>query len=287
MDNMNVLILRYGELALKGKNRSIFENKLVGNIRDCLKMNNIEGIIKKVRGRIFVETTDSKASICLKSVFGLTSLSPAKRVEADIELIKKEALKQAKAKSKDFESFRVSANRGTKDFPLNSVQIEQDVGTYLFENMNKKVSLKKFDLEVNVEIFKEAFVFTEQIECFGGLPLGMTRKICCIVEDENSLLAAWLIMRRGCAIKLVSKEQKDISFLKKYSYGEELELNVFSNNKQIKQFLDENKFLALVSGQTISNLKKEDFDFGVNILRPLIAFDEHMISELKNKVDFL
>ncbi|RME54827.1 hypothetical protein D6777_02540 [Candidatus Woesearchaeota archaeon] len=249
-----VVIVKYGEIALKGKNRIDFERKLIKNIKDCLKKNNIEfGQVKRLSGRILIET-DQKCD-CLNYVYGISSYSYASKVKTDVDEIKKEALKQYKTGT-----FRVSVKRVDKVLDK-SPEIEKKVGAYIVQQKNAKVKLKDYDVCINVEIFKEnSFVYSEKIKGLGGLPVGIEGKVCAVLEDDDSVEAAKLMMKRGCEVVLYKLKDVNYDELKKYEYGFKL--------REVDKV--PNYVAAVVTSEKLETLK--DRSFGKPVLRPLVAY---------------
>ncbi|MFO8016657.1 MAG: THUMP domain-containing protein [Candidatus Woesearchaeota archaeon] len=230
----DAVLARYGEIALKGKNRPYFEDRLADNIRDKTRAR-----VRKTSGRFIIhpQTTNPRiirprtgsngpyhkdSGECshkhasndphqemegiirnLKKVFGITSISPAREVRLDIDDIKEEALKQAKnLKNRDSKSFRITVQRIQKRLKP-SPELEREIGAYVAENTGKKVKLEGPDLEISVEIGEKAYVFTERIQCLGGLPVGVegsTALICEKGREEACALAGLLMMKRGCNV---------------------------------------------------------------------------------------
>lgn len=227
------VLVRYGEIALKSdQTRKWWNNTLLSNMKDCLEKNNISySSISVVLGRFIVHTEDTrKASIALKNVFGITSLSPAIKIEAEFEMIKEKSLELSKGKGK---KFRVSSRRITKDFFMNSNEVNEVLGAYLKEKLNLEVSLLNYDFEMGIEFLEGyAYLFTERIEAFGGLPLGVQGEVISLVSSGiDSPVAAWLLMKRGCKVDLMhfkiteegyQKYLKIKDILQKFSYGHEI-----------------------------------------------------------------
>ena len=227
------VLVRYGEIALKSDQTRKWWNKtLLSNMKDCLEKNNISySSITVVLGRFIVYTEDTKnASIALKNVFGITSLSPAIKMEADFEKIKEKSLEMSKDMGK---RFRISARRITKEFPMTSNEVNELLGAYIKEKLNLEVSLTKYDFEVGIELLEDyAYLFTERIEAFGGLPVGVQGDVICLVSSGiDSPVAAWLMMKRGCKVDLMhfkiteegyQKYLKIKENLQKFSYGHEI-----------------------------------------------------------------
>ena len=262
MDYTHILV-RYGEIFLKGKNRSTFENKLISNIEKITQKK-----IKKLRSRLvmdfFVEHNK------LKKVFGLVSYSPSVKVGKDIEEIKKAALEIVKGRKG---KFKVETNRADKNFPLKSPEINPLIGKYVAETLEVEGDYKNPDYILNIEINQDgAFIFVDNIKCFGGLPTGVEGKVLLFVEDEASILAGILFMKRGCSITPVSTSKKDISLLQKFC-PDELKLTLINNFKEINNLGVD----VIVSGQNFENYMEVETD--KLLFRPLIAYSDKEIEE--------
>jgi thiamine biosynthesis protein ThiI len=212
---METILIRYGEIALKGGNRRFFVQRLENNIRDCLRAHGLEGKVKSVWGRIYVETSDvDEALEHLPRVFGIVSLSPVESVAADMDVITETALDVAReiGLSRD-QSFRVQARRADKSFPVTSPEIGRIVGQRIVDTLSQNVDLSdEADITIGIEIRPEgAQVFAETIPGPGGLPLGSSgRAIALISGGIDSPVAAWMMMKRGCGIIPVHFRQSEV-----------------------------------------------------------------------------
>src|SRR3989344_7362486 len=134
-EEINSVIVRYGEIGTKGKNRGYFEKRLIRNIKDCLSKNNIKfSKIQRYSGRIIIFTSDK--CLPLKYVFGITSFSPAIKAELDLEKIKNIALKLYEKGT-----FRISAKRLNQKFNYSSEQLNKEIGNFIRETKKAKVNL--------------------------------------------------------------------------------------------------------------------------------------------------
>lgn len=283
---MDCIICRYGELALKGKNRNLFEDRLVSNIRVCLNRNGIDAKIKKVHGRIFVFTEDQSALTHLRHIFGLVSISPAVAAEADIDKISAAVLEYAKsAITKDTKTFRMSSHRVNKKFPKSSNELDVLLGSLVNEKFGLKVSLKEHDLDIGVEIHDTAFIYHEKMDCPGGLPLGISGNVACLIEDEKGIAAAWLVMRRGCAVFPVLLKDVDISRLVSYSYGTDIISSRIGTIEEANDILQKRKCMALVVGDLFEDFDPERY-LGIKkaVLTPLIGHDKEQLSTLLARI---
>lgn len=278
---MDCIILRYAELSLKGHNRIGFEKKLVKNIKACLNLNKKPyEKIERLRNRIVIHT--EKACPELKNVFGICSYSNALMAKKSLDDIKKSVLNI----TQDFTpktKFRISTKRLDKNFCLDSIQIDKEIGSLVVGKTRAKVSLREFDVEIGVEILTDsAYVFREKVCCFGGLPLGISGCAICLIEDKKAILASWLMMKRGLLVLPVAMKNIQISLLKKYSYGYDLDLAIVKGYKELSDYITRKNAKALILGQTLEDFR--EIPTNVLVLRPLIAYDNQQIEALYKKI---
>ncbi len=249
-----MIIVRYSEIGLKGKNRGFFEKKLISNIKAGFKKNNLKfKDIKRLRGRILIDTDKGDF---LKNIFGISSYSYTKEVDLDLEKIRKEA-KKLVGKEK---TFRVSTQRIDKIF-LDSQKLNYEVGAVI----DKKVDLSNPELEIFIEIFNNhAYVFKEKFRGLGGLPVGVSGEVYIISKDWKGLVVGYLLMKRGCRINFVKK--RNIKSLAKFSYGNKI------------RFVKTPKDAFIANDETVDSLKNN------NYLKPLLGYSEKEIKEIYNKI---
>jgi tRNA uracil 4-sulfurtransferase len=257
-----IYLVRFSEIFLKGKNKKEFEKKLIKNINYFFGRD-IEQIIR-LRERIIIY---SKKKLDLKRVFGVSSYSEA--IETNVDKIK-DVLKK-ELKNKRFETFRISANRIDKDYKKGSMQINKEIGQFVVDSFNKKVSLNECDLDIGIELInKRTYIFFETTNGFGGLPVGIEGSLYALIENENSILAALMMLKRGCMINPVGFKKINIDKLKNYC-PKEIHLKTMDK-------LDINNKVVVV-GQTLKDFKELEENI---VVRPLIAMDDNEIKkELK------
>lgn len=231
-----MILVRYGEIALKGKNRWYFQKKLRHNIRDCLKKNGIAGEVRSQGQRIYVQVDQTKQALeRLRYISGIVSFSPVHEVPRDIEAIEEEALTIARqAGLNEDKSFRIDARRADKTFSLTSPEINRRVGAYVQRATDAKVDLSdEADLTIGVEVrARYVLVYGETISGLGGLPLTTEgRAVALMSGGMDSSVAAWLLMKRGCGViplHFRQSEEGEARFwescrvLSRYSYGWEI-----------------------------------------------------------------
>ncbi|MBI4147091.1 hypothetical protein HY494_00370 [Candidatus Woesearchaeota archaeon] len=269
----DTILLRYGEIFLKGKNKDFFEHKLVDNIRKiALSGGNSKTKIIRCQGRLL--TGYFKEHTALRGVFGLISYSPAVRVEKNTEDIQSKAVELLKEKKG---TFRIATKRSDKSFPITSPEFNRLVGEHVERKTDLRFSYGEPDITLEIELNQEgAYLFVETVPCFGGLPAGVEGNVLLLVENDTSILAGLLFMKRGCNIFPVAVGDKDISLLQKFS-PVSLQLRKVRNYQEIEEIAPKNKATVLVSGQVLKNYKSYPFSFLV--MRPLIAHNEEKIKE--------
>ena len=194
-----VILLRFGELYLKGKNKGFFERTLLNNIKAVLR--EFELNVVRISGRYLVTDFDEMdyQSIInkLTKVFGLISLSIATEMDTSKENIEG-FLKDFKTTAK---TFRVSVKRADKTFDVPSNEYERYLGgIVLSSNHHLKVALKNPELEIVVEIRenKKTYILTENIQCCGGMPIGTSGKGLLLLSGGiDSPVAGYMMAKRG------------------------------------------------------------------------------------------
>jgi thiamine biosynthesis protein ThiI len=247
---MGLILLRYGEIALKGQNRTYFFRKLRDNVRQCLKANSIAGDVWQEGQRVYLETEQVQEAVAVvRRVFGIVSLSPVQVVPLEhsaesLEAIAQEAVALARrAGLNPAKSFRVKARRADKSFPVISPHIERQVGAVVVAATGAQVDLSaEADVEIGVEVQpRRALVFGEVISGPGGLPLGTQGRVVALLSSGiDSPVAAWLMMKRGCSVIplhfAVSQAQADqveaiVEALNRHAYGWKLKPIILSHDE--------------------------------------------------------
>mgnify|MGYP002798215022 FL=1 len=238
-----VLLLKFGELFLKGKNKKDFENLLVGNIRK--KLADFSFKLAFPMGRIVISDYDEfEEDMIVKrltTVFGLIGVSKATELKAD-----KDEIFNFVSTIKISGTFRVNAKRADKKFPLSSMELERELGAVILENNKEaEVDLHNPKYHVNVEVrFNDlAYVYYETIKCAGGLPLGSAGKALLLLSGGiDSPVAGYLMAKRGLKIEAVhfhsypytseQAKEKVITLAKELcEYCDEIKLHIVSFTK--------------------------------------------------------
>ena len=200
-----LLLIRYGELSLKGRNRKIFEDLLVTNMRSRLA-DLPHGPITKTFGRIYLETRDNweKLAKRLQGVFGIVSVSPVLKRGLSLEAIQEGASLLLQDTHERGQTFKVETRRPNKSFPLTSPEVSNTLGGHILKKFpHLTVDVHNPDFVLNVEIRKEgAFLYSRIIPCLGGLPAGSSGKGLLLLSGGiDSPVAGFLAMKRGVRIE--------------------------------------------------------------------------------------
>ena len=204
-------LIKYAEIAIKGKNRYIFEDALVAQIKYQLR--NVEGKfrIAKESGRIFVYTEGEfdyeEAIEALKRVFGIFSICPAVVLEDEgFEKLSQDVSDYVKKLYGDKElTFKVNTRRNKKAYPMQSMEVSSELGAVILDNCpNMKVDVHHPDVYVNVEIRNKIYLYSENIPGPGGMPLGTNGRAMLLLSGGiDSPVAGYMIAKRGVIIDAV------------------------------------------------------------------------------------
>ena len=211
-----VVICHYHEVALKQKNREIFEKKLRTNIAFMLSDIVKQNMVMRGYGRLkivlpFSYEDSEKVEVVksrLRDVFGLTNFGIGVATSLDLEKICEASLKVLR--NKEFKTFSVKTKRQNKKFPLNSIQVNHEVGAFILEKFKNeghevKVDLKNPEVTVHIEIVdKEAYVYADRFKGPGGLPVGSSGKVVALLSAGfDSPIASYMMMKRGARVIFV------------------------------------------------------------------------------------
>ncbi len=201
-----VLLIKYGEIALRGKNRMLFEKRLIENIRKNLSEFDDNYYVVREQGRFILEDLDKdinfeKVLPKVIPVLGIIGVAPAiKFKDNDIETLKKQAEDLVREKHSDRPyTFKVATKRADKRYPLQSIEISGLVGEHLLNTFdNLTVDVKKPEFTVHLELRTEVYMYTETIPAFGGLPAGSSGKgVLLLSGGIDSPVAGYMMAKRG------------------------------------------------------------------------------------------
>jgi thiamine biosynthesis protein ThiI len=206
---MKYILLHFGELALKGKNRGQFERQLANNIKRLLHPVSIQ----RDYGRMLLEFEQVDEALLehLALIPGIRNFSLVHQAELTLESVQEVAVEAVKEAFGDAEGsvagklFKVSARRGDKSFAMTSPELNFEVGGYLKTQLDLVVSLHHPEITVHVEVTKDgAYIYTDRRQAIGGLPVGSSGKgVVLFSGGIDSPVAAFTMMKRGMEVVLV------------------------------------------------------------------------------------
>ncbi|MHA3859103.1 tRNA uracil 4-sulfurtransferase ThiI [Mycoplasma sp. Z463D] len=314
------ILIRYGELVLKKKNRKTFINTLANNIK------HIVGEAPQVEFDRMYLTYSEHNMEKLNYVFGISSFSPVAVVDNDIEVFKSTALKLVKL---DAKTFKISARRNYKKFEYSSDQINHILGGEILKNTNLKVDVHNPDQTFYVEVRNgRTYMFSEYYDGLGGLPVGVSGKVLHLISGGfDSPIAAFKMMKRGIKVDFltfITPPQTDertiekitnlvkvlnqyqvtsnllianyanlmnyISFVSKESYKITLMRRSFYRiaeaicNKYGQLAISNGDNLGQVASQTLESLSTIGNATNMQILRPLLTYDKNEIINIAKQI---
>jgi len=202
-------LIKYAEIGLKGKNRYIFEDMLVKQIKNALQEVEGEYVVRKEAGRIYVDTLSDydfdEVVESLQKVFGIIGICPLLQIEdTGFETLCKEVLDYMDRTYPDKnKTFKVSARRARKNYSLNSMQLNAQLGEVILDAFPEiKVDVHKPDIILNVEIRSKINIYSEIIPGPGGMPIGTGGKAMLLLSGGiDSPVAGYMIAKRGVELE--------------------------------------------------------------------------------------
>jgi tRNA uracil 4-sulfurtransferase len=245
---MRSIIVHYQEIALKGNNRPWFISRLARNLRTATKGTGVKEV-RVLMGRIEILMDDDADWKTVRDrvgdVFGIANFSLARSAPLNVEAIAAQILEDLG--DREVSTFRVSARRADKRFPLTSPQLEREVGGLIKQARGWTVNLSKPELTIHVEgLTDKAFYYFDKQPGAGGLPAGTSGRVACLLSGGiDSPVAAWRLMRRGCRVTFIhfhsypilsrasqEKARELVTLLTKFQYDSRLFLVPFGEIQQ-------------------------------------------------------
>lgn len=204
-------LIKYAEIGVKGKNRYLFENALVQQIKYALKKCDGEFAVRKTDGRIYVDAVsdfDYEETVAgLQKVFGISGVCPMVYVEDEgFEKLGDAVVSYIDRVYPDKDrSFKVAARRARKNYPLNSMEMNAELGGLILDAYPEmRVDVHKPDILLNVEVRDKIYIYSETIPGPGGMPIGTGGKAMLLLSGGiDSPVAGWMIAKRGVKIDAV------------------------------------------------------------------------------------
>lgn len=206
--NFDRIVLRYGDLTMKGRNRKVFEDKMLKSVKRAMKP--FEQVTYwRTYGRLYVilnGTPHEPVIDRLKDLFGIVSVSPVISVPSELEAIQSAALDIMASLKSMPKTFKVSVKRGWKGFPHVTHEVNHLVGGHILPKYPElKVDVHNPELKLKIDIHEEStYLYWESIPAAGGFPYGTSGKAMLLLSGGiDSPVAGWLALRKGLELEAV------------------------------------------------------------------------------------
>jgi thiamine biosynthesis protein ThiI len=237
-------LVHYHELGLKRGNRPLFLRHLGRNLRRATS--DLGPLtLRQVSGRVLLDLEHHPDPDAVRDrvqrVFGISSFAIAYRVASTVEAMK--SIIAWLVEGQTFASFRITARRAFKTYPMTSVELNRELGAFVLERVASRVDLRHPELEIHVEVMPaETFVYVHPVPGPGGLPVGASGTVAALLSGGiDSPVAAWRMMKRGCRVLFVhfhsvpylpptsqAKARELVSILTRWQYDSTLILVPFA-----------------------------------------------------------
>jgi tRNA uracil 4-sulfurtransferase len=203
---MRCVVIHYNEIGLKGKNQPLFLRRLEANLLRATAGTGVRRVEERSGRMVLILAREADWAVIherLRAVFGIANFALAERVEPDMAALKVAVGKALPGRS--FGSFRVATRRAYKQFPLNSEEVNRELGAFVQGETQAAVDLERPDLTIYVEVLPRDIYFSCGREAGpGGLPLGVSGRVVCLLSGGiDSPVAAHRLMKRGCQVVFV------------------------------------------------------------------------------------
>ena len=303
-------LVHYHELGLKRGNRPLFLRHLARNLRRATS--DLAPVkLRQVSGRLLLDLEDHPDPAAVRDrvrrVCGVASVALAYRVVSTVDAMKAVIAKLIEERT--FASFRITARRAFKTYPMTSVELNRELGAFVLERVASRVDLRHPELEIHVEVMPaETFVYVDPVAGPGGLPVGASGTVATLLSGGiDSPVAAWRMMNLPPTSQ--AKARALVGLLTPWQYDSKLVLVPFGEiqrevvltvppparvvvyrrlmvriaetlaRKHGAAALTTGESLGQVASQTLSNIARIDEAAGMPILRPLIGMDKLEITE--------
>ncbi|MCL1996326.1 MAG: tRNA 4-thiouridine(8) synthase ThiI [Defluviitaleaceae bacterium] len=206
---MQGLLVKYGEIALRGKNRHIFENRLMDTIAQKVSVITENHKVKKEQGRLLIEARNQmdydRLVPLVKNIIGVTYVCPCEiKTCHDIETLKQAATEYLRNNYTGNYTFKVLTKRSNKNYPLTSIEISAEVGGYIAQNITEAtVDVINPQVNLHIELRNNVYIYSKIIKGVGGMPHVGGKALVLLSGGIDSPVAAFLTARRGVEIEAI------------------------------------------------------------------------------------
>lgn len=272
-------LLRYGEIGLKsGRVRRSMKERLVGNVNLLFRHHGGRCSVKEEEGRLFLSSDFERADDILSRVFGLVSFSPVVATTSQVEDMTRLALDVAKEVMDRGPRFAVRVRR-VGEHSYTSMDVARELGSAILSaHPELKVDLTNPDWEVMLEVRGEkSYFIVEVYPGPGGLPLGSQGRVVALVESPEGAMAAWLMMKRGCRVFPVYRDE-DTWAKALASWDPEIEGIRITGMKEVGDVVRRTRSMGIVYPW---GLEKTEEEGPRPAFYPLVGFTKDELDELR------
>ena len=207
----STFLIKYAEIAIKGKNRYVFEDALMHRMKLVLKRVDGEFAISKTQGRVYVDCLSEydydEVVAALQTVFGINAICPVVKVENEgFDKLREAVVKYVDEEYPDKNrTFKVFARRANKAFPVHSTEMNSELGGDILDAFPEmKVDVHNPEIELNIEVRESIYIYSKQIPGPGGMPIGTNGKAMLLLSGGiDSPVAGYMVAKRGVKIDAV------------------------------------------------------------------------------------
>ena len=203
-----IILVKYGEIILKGLNRHTFEDLLIRNIKNSLKP--IKSTVWRAQATIYIDVENpdelDEAIMRLEKVFGIVAIIRAYVLSKDFAALKEEAKEVLREELADASTFKVEAKRADKKYPMTSLELAMELGGYLHDSYpHLKVDVHNPEKRITLEVREtNVYVYCNRIKGLGGMPVGSNSKAMLLLSGGiDSPVAGYMVAKRGVALEAV------------------------------------------------------------------------------------
>ena len=301
----HAFLIKYAEIAIKGKNRYLFEDALVKQMKLALEPVEGEFTVTKEQGRVYVfcpEKYDFDEAVeALQRVFGIVGISPVVIYEDQgFDQMAEDVVAYMKARYPEYKgSFKVYTRRAKKSYPITSMEVSAAIGEKILDAFpESSVDVHNPEMTLSVEIRDKIYVYSETIPGPGGMPIGTNGKAMLLLSGGiDSPVAGYMIAKRGVKIEAVyfhappytseRAKQKVVDLAKLVARYSRYMMRI------AEHFARKDKCLGLITGesigqvasQTLQSLAATDEVCELPVYRPVIGFDKEEIVQISRKIN--
>ena len=303
----NKILVRYGDLTLKGRNKKIFIHKVVGLVKE--KLQGLKCTLDYTHDRMYITINDEDTDEILKRlsyVSGISSYSLVVRVDTtdDLETIKNAAVELINEQIKTDVKFKVDSKRCDKSFPMTSIELSQKVASHVLKHCNNlHVDVHNPDVCLRIELrTKDTYLYLSEIPGMGGFPVGIAGKGMLMLSGGiDSPVAGYLAMKQMAVyapnsrikVHFVPFKELHMELLDKVHESYNITIMRRMMYRIATMLCEKNGALCIVNGESVGQVASQTLGSmhtinsvtNIPVLRPVVTYDKNEIIRIARKID--